>query len=561
MSSTELSRTKAFPSSDEKISGTYIRSIYSEGIDLSLQSVHFALKTGDLPLIVPLNSFGKLKIESIDKSTIDVSSADRYQQTLISNIRLYPTSYRGKVNEETLRGCHYIAYQLEDIYNIADKNLQRKKYCENDYFGVLAAEAENGNTLIAFDNAWTIAGIKDYIDSDASREMIRPQALREYLATLHPVLSSDEPVARWKNRPILVGDELIKETLKIYMFHDFSLNKPSPIIYMIFAPISSDSAEKIFLYLYRDVKVYSTYSYLVIRNLPLSYARDFRHLFPVDLDFFSNYVIIKSNKLSQKQLELAYETNEVIYQFPRIDDILGCFATYLLAEATQYLYEIRWENQTLYMKNCGYIQTLDLRDHFVQFLNDIYREHISFRKLPNFATAVNLAKIYKSKCFHYLGDYHIAINEPITVEEYPPISFDSLEIEMNDPLRSVHTELRNHTYKYLSMLGYEIKEDPEIYKNNIPLGYRTYEIDENILTVYYYKTTYGEDMDLVEINGKHISKVKEMLEKLIHKGFFFTSRMNNILRNYPNFIPSLAPLKRDLPKDPLKLIQALDDLL
>lgn len=570
MSVLELSRVKPFFGSDKETWESYDKSIYSEKISSKINSKHIPVSVNDLSLIISLNSLGSLKINPIEAKsfsnthTIDafVEGKDSsFQQVLLSTIRLYPSNYKGKISPESLHGCDLIASRFDDIYDRGERRFQRRQYLENDYLGILADEESVGNTLIAFDNDWTIVAVNEYISNRAGYEIIRSQALREDIATLKPVFSGDQPIARWQNRPKLFDIQIPSDKIKIYSFNDSTLKRQESKIYMIFAPVSADEAEKIYLYLYRDIKMYSFFNYLVVKNLSLPSAKDFQYLFPVKLGFIDNYVVFKTDKMLRLELKNAFELNEMSFQFSRLDSLIGCYATYLLAEATWYQYEMRWEDRTLYLKNCGYIQGLDIREHFISLLNKINNEQIKIQKLANFSTAIEVASQTGSKCFYFLGDYYAALPDKISVDKSLIAIIDPREIEMFDPLRAIHIKkLRSLTLEYLSLLGYSFSENPEVYHNNIQIGYRTFQNNSDIFTIYYYNTTHGEEIDIHEISGRHNPKIKEMLELLLQQGFFFDQKTKNITTAYPDFIPSYAPINRILPKEPEKLMESLSNL-
>ena len=129
-----------------------------------------------------------------------------------------------------------------------------------------------------------------------------------------------------------------KSSLRIYIFNESSLIRRQGIpgigpayqkdgqskIYMIFAPVSADVADRIFIYLYRNIQLYSFANYLIVKDLSLSIAKDFQYLFPVDINIIGNYVVLKSEQMSRDQLERAFELNEISYQFSRLDSLTGC---------------------------------------------------------------------------------------------------------------------------------------------------------------------------------------------------------------------------------------------
>jgi len=322
MSAVETSHIKPFPSYEEVFLPIKTK-------QLSLGSI--PIKKIDQILVDSLFPLTKLKKEQVGPASVGIQSEEGkrgLQQALISSIRLFPASYKGRVSPRSLQGCHLIARQLGDRYNPEDKRFVTREFLENDYLGVLAMEESLGNALIAFDEDWVLAGVNEYIDSKASYEVGRTEALREKIASFVPVLSAGKPIARWENYPVSTGVDIPKDKLRIYEFNETSLvnrrrnprvipgNKPLVSkVYMVFAPVDEREAEKIFTYLYRDVQLFSLFEHLVVKDLPLSLALDFKYLFPVELNFVSNYVIFKSDLLSRDELERAFRRNELSFRF------------------------------------------------------------------------------------------------------------------------------------------------------------------------------------------------------------------------------------------------------
>lgn len=525
------------------------------------------IKNTDLLLANTLKIFGPLDINKLSKDVVSIKSTDTLTQQILSCIRLYNAHYTGKVFPTSDYSCQMVAAGLKDRYNIYNKTLLRRSFVENDYFGIIAFEISQGRTLIAFDRNWVLPAIVTYIENELTYEMEDSVILREKIATYNPVsIDSENSIARWDQVPFLNGEKISIDDLTIYPFQDsaFSTEEGGKSgSYMIFAPVSLDEAEKIYLYLNRNVLLYTDVHQLTVRDVPINIIKDFQYLFPVELKYIGNYVIISTNQMTRDQLEHIYEIGEISFVFPALSDLTGAFATYLLAERMYFQYSLRWERNTLFMGLCGYIQALDLRENFGLVLNEIEKEILYYKEVPNFETAVALVKESDIKCFYYNGKYYAVLNSDIPITPVPAKSNKEMsKVELICPLVAITQQnTREDAKKYLQSLGYNTNPNPEPYFNDLKLGYRTFEINGEITTEYFYSATNKEEVDLHEIQGSRNEEVRIRLELLLRSGYFFTRKTINITRGYPDFIPSNPPISRQLSEDPDKLTTQLDNLI
>jgi hypothetical protein len=509
----------------------------------------------DALLINSLKALTKLQSQKLGPFLIYQSPS--VVQELLSTIKLYSATYQGNITPTSDYSCQMVAARLGDRFDLVEKRLTRKRFVQNDYFGIIAAEASRGRTLIAFDNNWVLPAIADYIEGNFNVEMDRPAELREKMAERNPVGTVSISSLR--------GENITLNDLTIYPFQDDAFTGEC---YMIFAPVSRDEAERIFLYLYRDVQLYTDTAYLTIKDLPLQIARDFQYLFPVDLRVIGNYVVLSSDQITRDQLEWIYKFGEIAFSFPRLDDLTGAYGSYLLAEALYFQFPIRWENNVLYVGMCGYIQAKDIIENFGYILNDLQRENPFYKVLPNYVTAKNLAQTSNIKCFYYQGRYYAALPSDIMVptitEDQSPDEkqFDETRIEMLMPLLAVTQERTSEdARKYLKSLGYDINPNPDPYENKIILGYRTIELNGEFTTDYYYRSTHGRELSIHQIDGPHDVEIRRKLQYLFQRGYFFTQKTLNIIRGYPDFIPSFQPIHRQLSPNPKVLTVQLDNLI
>jgi hypothetical protein len=489
-----------------------------------------AIKNTDLLLAEYVDILGKINTNKVSKDVVSLKSSNELIQQMLSYIKLYEAKYIGKITSTSDYSCQLVAAFLKDRYDIDNKRLVKNTFVENDYFGIISFEANKGNTLVAIDKNWILAAINKYITDELTYGMEDTVVLREKIATYN---------SGWDQDPFLGGQKLSINDLTIYSFQDNL---------MIFAPINKEEATKIYLYLYRDATFFTNTRYLTLKDVAINKIKDFEYLFPVNVDYLQNYVIFSTDQMTLEDLEHIYYFEEIPFKFPGLDDLIGAFATYLLAEKTFFQYSFRWEENTLYIGLCGYIQALDLLEIFKQTLNEVQKESPYYKELSNYVTAVEVASQTDSKCFRHNGIYYAALYKDITIP-----NVDNHNAEPTYPLMNINRE-------YLQSLGYDTSS-PEPYFNNLKLGFITYEIEGVISTVYHYSSTNRKEVDLHEVNGGNSENVRLRLELLLQKGFFFTQKVKNIIKGYPGFIPSNPPISRQLSKDPSILIKELDNLI
>lgn len=414
---------------------------------------------------------------------------------------------------------------MHDRWNEDTRALNRLKRVNFDYFGVIASEELSGNTLIAFDENWIVPVIANYIKGENTYQTERTEALRELIA-------AKVTKGEWTNEPQLVSTSTLSvDQLRLYPLYDFDVSQKQ--LYLVFAPVSLEEAEKILLYTYRDGRLYNYSSYQVIRDLPLAEAEDLEYLNPVTLDFVGNYLVVRSEQLTQEQLDSIVLFEEYPFTFHRLDCLKGAYATFLLAESLHYQFSLRWENQTLYVGLCGWIQAQDISQHFARILSDIDRERVKFRLLFGFNEAVRIAET-GSKCFYTNGEYYAATCSDCELPQVSnePVQFDPSAAEAGHPFE--HLE-------YLRLLGYRTETDPEPYHNDIQVGWITYQTDGRTFTRYYYTSTRGANLDLWEAPGERDEAVRTQLQERLQRGDFFDRKQRNLTSGYPEFIPSSPP--------------------
>ena len=542
----------------------------------------FILRATDLPLVSSLNALTKPEVTYQGQLFSLITSA-AIPQALLSTIQLYPSEYTGRVTPETINSCQIVAGKLTDTYNLDTRRFNRQRFLENDYLGIIAQEAREGRTLVAFDRSLVLQGLANYIRENSTYDVIRTEALREEVLKLNPVVTPDGvPYIEWESRadlapaqPVPRGPESVLRTpapfssLRIYSFYDSGVttaNGDLTELYMIFAPVSADEVLRITLYLNRNVKMYSFKATIAVRHLFPALGRDFEYLFPVTLSYLVDYTVISSEHFDSEGLEHLYLYQEVLFPMTRVDELRGVYAAYLLSEALYYEFSIRWERGTLIVGLAGHIQARDISEQFSRILTELNRERLLFTPIPNFEAAVNLCLTSDVKCFYYHGRYY-AVTTTQTASEtsastlpLPDLATTSL-IELKNPLRAVvDPQISGPAKQYLALLGYETSPNPVPYRNELQLGYRTYLSQEKTFTAYYYTSTSKSDIEIHEIDGPDNEEVRNQLEGLLQRGYFSTQRFRNLTRGYPGFIPSDSPVRRGLSRNPTSLITELENL-
>lgn len=503
-------------------------------------------------------------------------------------IGTHSNEYKGRITPETLHGCHLVASRLKDQYDETSRKLIFTQDLQNDYFDIIAQEQTEGRCLIAMDKDWVLPLIGEYLRTDQDRFIYRPEALREKIATYNPIMSMNEPYVRWESqvdfvehsRPWTVDD------LSIYNLTDINVGQISRTtvwdqydntVMLVFAPVNALTAGAVNTYIYQQYEFFSAKAYLAIKDLPVSLARDFEYLFPVELNYLRNYVIFSSTRMSRGLLVEAFYRHQISHTFPRLDSKLGAYATYLLAEATFHHFPLSWAGQTLTMGLVGFIQSRDLLEEFGRIMVDLQSRGVLFQALPSYEVAVNLVASSDVKCFYFEGVYYASLpanseelsysanvlnpDNPLSSQEKVMNTRDLSLVELKGPLQSMSTypEL---TKSYLSSLGYQVNPDPEPFYRQLPLGYRTIALvstsspdeitENNTVTTYYYKSTFGEEIEVYHHNGSWSRILFNELQRKLNEGYFAGPYLQNILRNYPDLVPSIPALSRHLSAYPEK---------
>ena len=505
----------------------------------------FVFDKADLPLVETLGIYGQIQKQALESDFEMLFPETALQSTFMKMVQRYSSQYKGKITPETIFGCQTVSGKLRDQYDLKQHRFIRYEYLPHDYLGVIAKEEKR--VLIAFDESWVLAGISDYIQGNYSTEMSRVIRLREQMAVIQNSGCS--------NVADLFAETPLLKDLAIYQFEK---------MFMVFAPVSTGEASKIQLYLNRNIKLYDSNTYLVIKDMALESALDLQYLYPVEISFMGNYLILSTDTMTLSALERIYHFNEVEFTFSRLDDLRGAYGAYLLSEALFYEFSIRWENRKLYVGLAGYIQAKDISEQFANILTEVNREVTRFQKFPDYRSTVDFCQKTNAKGFYHMGDYYAAIGPKTdeyseqTLHEYK--INELAQIESLDPMRAVvHPKLGFITKEYLRQLGYIIVAS-EISLPIIKLAYRTYELVGETFTIYFYKATHSGEMEIYEDRGVYREEVNRRLEELLSRGFFYTQRMKNILRAYPGFIPGDSLIQR-FPQVLSNFIQETDRLL
>lgn len=519
----------------------------------------FALKTKDLVLESALNSIGKSNLTR-DGQSVTVETTEPISQSLLSTIKLYPAQYPGRVTPQSTYSCQLVAGKLQDSYDPAEKRFSRHKFLDHDYLGLIAQEEQAGRMLVAFDSTFVLPAIVRYITEGGSYDAIRTQKLREQVQELNPVVSpGGDQYIQWVSNPDLPPAQPFSiSSLQVYAFQDE--------LYMVFAPIGVEEATRFMVYLNVNVKLYSYDANIAIESLPKARGLDFQHLFPVKLGYVGSFTIVSSNQLTGEQMELALQSDRISFVYPKVDELRGVFAVHLMAEALFFEFPLRWEKGRFVVGMVGYIQAQDINQQLARILTQLSQTRLEFTPVDNFQSAVELARTTDVKCFYYHGRYYAVTStqnaqkstqEPVALPDEETITL----LEMKGPLEAVaDTRLAAVALQYWALLGYDTNPNPIPYRNQIKLGYRTYQDGQRIFTIYYYTSTNGEDREVHEIDGPHHEEVRRALEHLLNLGYFSTQRFRNITRGYPGFVPSDQPIHRNLARNVRSLLVELENL-
>lgn len=492
-----------------------------------------------------------------------VGSKDEYGKIEIPK---FPVKYKGEITRESLRSCQLVARKLGDIYDSDKNKLTSTTNIRHDYFGIISKEQERGRTLIAFDQDWILPILVKFVQTDKINEIHRPEILRSTIAKYNPITSLDVPYALAATRTLPPKIALSEENISVYTFSDPDVgnirdqvqqNYYDQFVQMIFAPVDADLAEAIFMYLYQQKNYYSAEHYFSVNNVSPDIARDFEYLFPVELKFVQNIAIFSSIEMNRYEMIQAFYRDEVSRKFPRINPLLGAFATFLLAEATSYDCPLTWENLTLTVKHTGYIQAQDLFEQFGRIISEIMSEKIKYHKLLDYQSAATISQNSDVKCFPFEGYYYAVIpfDQNLNVNTDTSLQEYSL-VETFGPLRSME-RFPQETGKYLTSLGYQISKEP--HTNDIKLRYRTYLVNGKKVTIYYYLTSTKQEMKIHESDGAWSKDLLGRLTMLLQNGNFFSSRAKSLIQRYPGFIPNDPPTVPELSAYPEKALYQIDE--
>jgi len=278
-----------------------------------------ALKPEDQYLIQSLTVFGPIN-----------SVSNPFLKNVLGIIACFPTAYNGSLDPRAIAGVKLIAGRLGDTYNIDKNRLERLTCLDQNYFRLIAQQAENDFYLIAFDESWVLAAIRDYIE-------------------LTKAFSPDQ--------------------VKVYRFSK---------LHLVFAPVTAIQQEAILTWLYQNRKLFDARSAVCLFDYPAPDANDIQHLFPIGLSFLGTICIFESIVLSQEQLEAAITDLQMIYSIPGLDPIKATFAAHMAMENTNFDYPIEFSDDKLRIWSAGYLGSEDLKSEFLRCLDQIEKTGTQF---------------------------------------------------------------------------------------------------------------------------------------------------------------------------------------
>ena len=295
-------------------------------------------------------------------------------------------------------------------------------------------------------------------------------------------------------------------------------------------------------------------------NLREDFIFDILYMYP-ELKTINNknFTMFTSQFLTHEQIKLIFESSQYSKYFPEVDNLVGGFAMWLLAEQTFYLYPLAWNTETLYIENVGYTQGNELFEIFEQLLETAktyeYRLYNSFTNLAKLIQSQN----EKVKGFYLNGQYYAAIPKDFIINKalinntkLPEYSFYETLIEIKNPLRMID-------YEYLSMLGYDTTH-PEVV--DLPFDIKLLTNITEDTTTYYYVTTAKTIQNIHTIKGAPKKIITLQLQLLLNNGYFFTPKMYTIMNYYTNFIPSYPPyINKDLSENTKVLTKELTEII
>ncbi|AYV85991.1 MAG: hypothetical protein Solivirus2_62 [Solivirus sp.] len=215
-------------------------------------------------------------------------------------------------------------------------------------------------------------------------------------------------------------------------------------------------------------------AYADVSLFPDSFILDLLYLYPLESFSSGGYKSLISKIISQIQLNSIIRFNEFPVLFSDLEENLARRATDLLIVRLRERISVRFSDSTLYIEACGYLQIQEI------------------------------LKLFGECCVE------AKISEGL--------------VERNSALKGPVERIKR-------------REDQKVERFDVPLYYITYEIDNEILTEYYLKSS-DRKIIIREEKREFNQERFDELQKLLISGELFTREAKNILRAYPNFVPS-----------------------
>ena len=469
---------------------------------------------------------------------VSVNTRNKNANNVLGTFALFPTTYSGELDAKSIWSCTYCAEKLGDSFDVSTKSTTYRKYFMNDYFGTIAKELNNGRICVAFGQNWILNSFVEYLI--AGRADIR-----------------------------FLGESL---SVKIYRFYDDTFKVDNAEVrgentYMIFANVNVADATRISQLMETKLNPERSFYHLNFSGPRLD---DIMYLYPLNkiiVETVPALTFVESDVLSREQIEELFDNDRLVFSpEPRINDLHYAYASWLLAEASSFEYPISWQNGKLYIEDVGYVQGGQLYDVFKGVATTLVKNRITYQKFDNFAAVGKfLVNNEELKAFYYRGVYYAALPGNFVASKTDTAFTDP---DIGETLIEIKNPLRYLNFDYLSILGYDTSVPEDSNKPfNIKLEHKNERVPnesgaEVSITNYFYKPTYGGAKIVHSIDGGPDRRIGVQLQLLLNFGYFFTRRMSNIMRTYPNFIPSYQPiLDTGLSDDRKILNQELTDIL
>lgn len=393
----------------------------------------FLLKKEDKYLLQALTPFGKIKWEDDDR----VTTESTFLANVLGMITCFPTSYEGSKDPRAIAGVKLVAAFLGDRYDMEGNKLERKKSLEQGYFQLIAQQAEKDFFLVAFDESWVFAGLRNF-----------------------PKIVHQLQVSRF--------------------------NK----LYMVFAQVTRVEQEEILTWLYQNEKLFNPLSAVGFPDYSLPEINDIQHLFPIEVSFLGNICLFESSLLDQDQIEKAVSELQMSYRIQGLDPIKATFAAHLTMENTNFNYPIEWDSGVLRIWSAGYLGSEDCKFEFLRCLDQIETSNLFFTEIPQPIISGGRGKQFYTE-YRWYG-----VSSEKTSWEGDPLQGEE---DLLWRLRQNQPEIWNSAIRGYQALGYSWT--PEIETYDLPIGFQTIETEGQILTTYYYQSTQGKKIDVAALNG------------------------------------------------------------